>query len=80
LMSEYAYGDEALRERLAPKGEAILARPGQTIILETAALKVEARIREMEYGAGEGPENSHFSRLTMELVASAKSAGDDAAF
>lgn len=75
VMSDYAYEDEELRERLAPKGEVALAQPGMTILLETAALMVEAQVKEMEYGVGEGPEESHFNRLTVELVASAKEGG-----
>jgi len=82
LMSEHAFANDELRERLAPKGEAVLAEPGKTITLETAALMVQAEIKEMAYGAGEGPDQSHFARLTVELVASAKEpeSGEDVAF
>jgi len=72
LLSEHAFADDELRERLAPKGEAVLAEEGKVILLETAALKIEAEIKEMAYGAGEGPDQSHFARLTVEVVASAK--------
>ena len=77
LMSEYAFANDELRERLAAKGEAVLAEPGKRIRLETAALQVDAEIKELAYGAGEGPEQSHFARLTVELTARAKSPGGE---
>jgi hypothetical protein len=76
LMSEYAYYDEALRVKLAPKGEAVLAQPGAPIVLETSGLQVSANVTEMEYGGGDLPQNSYFSRLVVELMATAK--GTDA--
>lgn len=72
LMSEYAFTNDELRERLESKGEPVLAEPGKTILLETASLKVLAEIKELAYGAGAGPEQSYFARLSMELVAMAK--------
>ena len=71
LLSEYAFNNEALRNKLSARGEAILAQPGTTIHLETAALEVEATVVEMEYGAGE-PEASFFNTLTVSLVARSK--------
>ncbi len=68
-MSEYAYNDEALRSRLAPKGEAIALEPGTIIMLETHTLRVQARVVDLAYG-NEGPfPNSYFERLTFELAA-----------
>jgi len=68
LMSDYAFHDEALRTKLAPKGEPVLAEVGRDIILETKALRVRARIVEAEYGAGNLPLNSFFERLTVDLA------------
>jgi hypothetical protein len=68
LMSEYAYGDEALRAKLAPKGEPVLAAEGQEVVLETKTLRVRARIVEAKYGIGNLPPNSFFERLTIDLV------------
>lgn len=76
IMSEHAYYDDALRAKLAPKGEAALAKPGEIIVLETAALIVNARVVEMEYGTGELPPQSFFSRLVIELAAWAKEGED----
>jgi hypothetical protein len=68
LMSEYAYGDEALRAKLAPKGEPVLAEEGQEVVLETKTLRVRARIVEAKYGIGNLPPNSFFDRLTIDLI------------
>ncbi len=75
LMSEHAYHDDALRAKLASKGEAVLAALGQVITLETAALLVKAEVTEMVYGSDDLPPQSHFAKLTVELVATAKSPG-----
>ncbi len=78
LMSKYAYDDDALRAKLAPKGEAILVEPGKAIVLETASLRVDAEISEMEYipSAGLGhrdeaaPPQSYFTKLIVSLTPS----------
>jgi len=69
LMSEYAYGDQNLRTKLAPKGEPELARPDGAVELETATLKVRARVVEMKYGVGALPDRSYFEKLSLELAA-----------
>ena len=69
LMSEYAYGDQTLRTKLAPKGEPELARLDAAVELETATLKVRARVVDMEYGLGELPQHSFFDKLSLELAA-----------
>lgn len=76
IMSEHAYYDDALRAKLAPKGEAALAKPGEIVVLETASLIVNARVVEMEYGSGELAPQSFFSRLVMELATWAKEGGE----
>jgi hypothetical protein len=70
LMSKYAYHDDALRAKLAPKGEAVLVEPGEAIVLETASLRVDAEISEMEYGNATAPPQSYFTRLTLSLTPS----------
>lgn len=72
IMSEHAFNDEALKSRLAAKGEPVVARPGDTISLETATLVVDARIVDMAYGGGALPQSSFFERLTVELQARRK--------
>jgi hypothetical protein len=78
LMSDYAYGDDALRAKLASKGEAVLAEPGVPFTLETSSLQVRVDVTELIYGEGELPPLSFFSKLTVELVATAKTAETDA--
>jgi hypothetical protein len=68
LMSEHAFNDPELRERLAPKGEAVLAQVNEPMVLETATLRLEATVTERTYGTGALPANSFFDRLTIELV------------
>jgi hypothetical protein len=69
LMSDHAFNDEALKAKLAPKGEAVVAKPGQALTLETAALRVVARVVDLAYGSGPLPPNSFFERITIELAA-----------
>ena len=75
LMSEHAYQDEALRARLASKGEAVLVEPGSPFVLETSGLQVRVDVTELVYGDDEMPAGSYFSKLTVELVATTKPAG-----
>jgi hypothetical protein len=70
MMSEHAYHDEAIRAKLAPKGEAVLVEPNTIITLNTRTLRVQARVVDLAYGPpGPLPENSYFERLTIELAA-----------
>jgi hypothetical protein len=68
LMSAHVYDDEATRQRLAAKGEPVLAEPGSQIALETATLQLAARVVDMSYGEGALPAESFFERLTLELA------------
>ncbi|MBL7064296.1 MAG: hypothetical protein ISS49_08865 [Anaerolineae bacterium] len=69
LMSDYAFHDEALRTKLAPKGEPTLAEVEKDVILETKTLRVQAHIVEVEHGMGNLPPSSFFDRLTIGLAA-----------
>lgn len=68
LMSEHAFSDEALRQRLEAKGEPVLLEPGAEVVLETATLQLVARAVDVAYGSGALPENSFFERVTLELA------------
>lgn len=74
LMSEHAFKDEALKSRLAAKGDPVLVKPGDVVSMDTATLTVTARVVDMAYGGGALPPNSHFERLTIELAAYQKAA------
>lgn len=67
LLSEHANNDSAIRQRLLSKGEPITVEPGMRFLMETASLQLEAKIVDMVYARGPLPENSYFSRLTMEI-------------
>jgi hypothetical protein len=69
LMSHYAYNDDETRSRLAAKGDPVLAESGGIIELETASLRVEARIVDLTYGEGALPPGSFFERIAIELRA-----------
>lgn len=68
LMSNHIYHDEVGHNRLAAKGEPVLANPGAEVILETETLQMVVRIMDMAYGGGALPENSFFDRITLELA------------
>jgi len=68
LMSAHAFGDETIRQRLAAKGEPILAQPGQQVVLETATLQLVSRVVDMAYGEGALPGEIFFDEMILELA------------
>lgn len=76
LMSGYAFRDDALRTKLAAKGEPVLAQPGAEVTLQTATLLLRARVLEMEYGQGQLPPESFFQRLTLDIGVWSKPEGE----
>jgi len=72
IMSDHAFFDDALKAKLAPKGEPVLARESETIVLETATLIINAEVTELIYGTGTLPPQSFFERFTIELSAWSK--------
>jgi hypothetical protein len=68
LMSSHAFSDESLRQRLAAKGEPFQADPGSEMVLDTATLRLVARVVDMSYGGGAMPAGSYFERITLELA------------
>lgn len=73
LMSDAAYNDQATRQRLATKGELVLAEKGKRVRLETATLAVDCEIVDLVYASTPGlPPNSHFQKLIVEMVPAQK--------
>ena len=68
LMSEHAYNDPNIRARLEPKGELVIVKPQEQVLLETATLQLLATVVDMEYGTGAMPQRSYFERITLELA------------
>ena len=62
-MSNHAFHDDAARERMAAKGEPVLAKAGEQIVLETATLQLVGRVVDMSYGEGALPPESFLSEL-----------------
>lgn len=73
FVSEHAYNDPAIRSKLEPKGELVIAKPGAVAKLETNTLRLQARIVDMAYGSGPLPPNSYFEKMTIEIQAWRKS-------
>jgi hypothetical protein len=75
VMSEQAYNDPTIRAKIEanPQAEAILAEPGKTFTLETSAMRVDAKIEEMEYGPGG---NVFFNKLKLSLSVFVKEGAD----
>jgi hypothetical protein len=71
LMSEHAYRSDTIRKKLQARGDAVLAAPGQEVLLETESLKVRAVVTDFAYGSGGAP-NSFFQKLSMELAPTIK--------
>lgn len=74
LMSDLVFQDEALRAKLASKGEPVLAEVNKPFTLETTGLVVQAKVTELEYGQKDPAVNSFFSRLALDLAANVRSA------
>jgi len=68
LMSAHAYNDPAIRQKLEAKGEPFQANSGGQTVLETATLRLVARVVDMAYGQGALPESSYFDSLVLELA------------
>jgi hypothetical protein len=76
LMSDFADNNEALRNKLASRGDLVLATPGGAFTLETPALVVDAAILDMEYGE-ETPAHGYFKNLEVLLTAHRKLEPDE---
>jgi len=68
LMSEHAFNDSNIRARLEPKGELVVVKPGEQVLLETQTLQLLATVVDMEFGTGALPPKSYFDRITLELA------------
>jgi|GEM_PF-116285 len=68
VLSKHAYNDVATRQRLEIRGEPIMADDGKQFLLETATLRLEAKLVSFQYGDLPLPDDSYFQRATMELA------------
>ncbi len=68
LMTPYAYQHPDFRRELEAKGELVLLRKQEQILLETATLQLMVTVVDVEYGKENAPENSYLERLTLEMA------------
>ncbi len=66
VMSEQAYRDESNQAAIATdaQAEAVLAEVGKEFTIETSAMRVEAKVEELEYGEGG---NTFFDKLKVKM-------------
>jgi hypothetical protein len=69
LLSSYAFQDQETIDRLATKGDPVLAENGELFELTTESLRLEARIVDITFGEGALPSGSYFERMAIELRA-----------
>jgi pentatricopeptide repeat protein len=69
LLSQSAFNDMITYDRLSAKGDPVSAEPNGRVVLETAKLRLVARVVDLEYGSDAAlAPNSHFTKLTLELA------------
>jgi hypothetical protein len=68
LMSEHAYNDPVIRQRLEAKGELVVIQTQKPVRLETETLQLLVTVADLEYGTGPLPPSSYFDRTTLELA------------
>jgi len=68
LMTEKAFNDPAIRQRLSAKGDPVMAEPNGEVILETDHLRMVARVIDMAYGQDATSDAQYFERMTLELA------------
>lgn len=68
LMSEHAYNNPEIVQRLEAKGELVVVRPESPVKLETETLQLLVTAADLAYGSGHLPPNSYFDRVTLELA------------
>lgn len=69
IASQHAFNDPAMRGKLEPKGEVIQADVDAVTVLETRALRLQARVLDMQYGFTDTlPMGSFFDHLVLEIA------------
>ena len=67
LMSDYAYGNQALREKLSSRGDAVLLAPDLGFVLDAQTLRLMGKIVELEYDDSQAPARGTVRRLRVQL-------------
>jgi hypothetical protein len=76
MASPHAFNDPAIRAKLENKGELVMVEPGVIGVLETAALRLQARVVDVEYVNDPTlPEKGAFEKITVEIAVWQKQGG-----
>ena len=67
LMSDFAYGNQGLREKLSSRGDALLLAPNLGFVLDAQTLRLMGKIVELEYDDLQAPARSSISRLRVQM-------------
>lgn len=67
LMSDFAYGNQALREKLSSRGDALLLAPNLGFVLDAQTLRLMGKIVELEYDDLQAPARSSIGRLRVQM-------------
>ncbi len=67
LMSDYAYGNQALREKLSSRGDAVLLAPDLGFVLDAQTLRLMGKIVAMEYDDSQAPARGAIRKLRVQL-------------
>jgi hypothetical protein len=67
LMSDYAYGNQALREKLSSRGDAVLLAPDLGFVLDAQTLRLMGKIVELEYDDSQAPARGTIRKLRVQL-------------
>lgn len=67
LMSDYAYGNPPLREKLSSRGDAVLLGTGIGFVLDAQTLRLAGKVMEMEYDQSSAPPSSTIRHMMVEL-------------
>ncbi|MCB0256354.1 MAG: hypothetical protein KDI55_21765 [Anaerolineae bacterium] len=67
LMSDYAYGNPPLREKLSSRGDAVLLGTGIGFVLDAQTLRLAGKVIEMEYDQSIAPPSSTVRHMLVEL-------------
>jgi hypothetical protein len=67
LMSEFAYGHDALKKEMEVKGQVIPISPEETVQVETASLRLQASILEVEYDTSQPNPRTIFKKVTIKI-------------
>ncbi len=67
LMTDYAYGNQALRDKLSSKGDALLLSPDMGFVLDAQTLRLLGKVVAQEYDESSAPPRSTLRRLSVQL-------------